>query len=59
MAGGVLQLVGLLALLIAACEIVTFLLRRNVGAEMQEIVGDVPPPRPEPEVENLRRRSAL
>jgi hypothetical protein len=60
MAGGVLQICGLLALLIAACELVTRIFPRRLRDEMQEIFGDVPSsPRPEPELERLRQRGAL
>jgi hypothetical protein len=59
MAGGVLQIVGLLALLIAVCELVSRLFPRRLLDEVREIYGDVPGPRPEPEIETLRRRGAL
>jgi hypothetical protein len=59
MAGGVLQICGLLALLIAACEIVSRALPRRLIDEMQDIFGDVPSPRPEPELDRLRERGAL
>lgn len=59
MAGGVLQIVGLLALLIAGCELLSRAFPRRLLDEFRDIYGDVPGPRPEPEIDTLRRRGAL
>lgn len=58
--GGALEIVGVLALLIAASELIARIFPRRLIDEMKEIIGDVPrDPRAEPEVEQLRRRGAL
>jgi hypothetical protein len=64
MAGGVLQIVGLLALLIGGCELVV---RRQRRRALPDPLYGYPPrgevhcpwPRLEPEVELLRRKGAL
>lgn len=59
MPGGVFEIIGVLALLVAGCELWVRVFPRHLVDEMQEIVGDQPWPRLEPEVEQLRKRGAL
>lgn len=59
MVGGVLEILGLIALLAGVCELIAWLFPRRLIDEMQEIQGDHERPRPEPEVDALRSRGAL
>jgi hypothetical protein len=63
-AGGVLQIVGLLALLICACELLIGRPRRRQAAELEARYGqptanETPCPIGEPELERLRQGGAL
>lgn len=59
MFGGVLQVIGLVALLAGICELIAWLFPRRLIDEMQEIEGKFGRARAEPEVDALRDRGVL